>query len=277
MAGNPRLLRRRGGRGFLRRSVFVGALAGMLLVAPGASGLPAVVDVVPSITGTLGANGWYRGDVRVAWDKSGETDSAGCDTVTLRADTPGTKITCKAWNDTPPGPPIEDEVSKSVTIFLDKTAPAVASVAERPADANGWYNRPLAVSFPGTDATSGISNCTSGQYAGPDTATAIIAGSCTDKAGNQAAASFAFKYDATPPSVFGVAATHGNRSAQVSWRRSSDTQVVEVYRAPGRNGQGESGIYRGSGTGVKDTGLVVGRKYEYRVVGIDQAASRAER
>jgi hypothetical protein len=52
--------------------------------------------------------------------------------------------------------------------------------------------------------------------------------------------------------------------------------MVEVFRTPGRNGQGESGIYRGTANGVKDTALVVGRKYEYRVVGVDDAANRAE-
>ena len=105
---------------------------------------------------------------------------------------------------------------------------------------------------------------------------AAVAGSCTDAAGNRSDTAFSFKYDATPPSVFAVTAVHGTRSAQISWRKSSDTKLIEVVRTPGRNGQGESGIYRGSATGIKDRGLVVGRKYEYRVIGIDEAANRAE-
>jgi hypothetical protein len=251
----------------------------MLVVAPGASGLSSAVDIDVTIAGTLGANGWYRGDVTVNWDPVGETDSQGCDTATIRLDTPGTKITCRAWNDTPPGPPIEDEVIKSVTIRLDKTAPGVASIPDRPPDANGWYNRGLTVAFAGTDATSGVAmaSCSSARYEGPDNAGALVAGSCSDNAGNKTDAAFPFKYDSTPPSVFAVASTPGNRSAQLSWRKSSDTQLIEVFRTPGRNGQGESGIYRGSATGVKDTGLVVGRTYEYRVVGVDQAANRAEK
>jgi hypothetical protein len=162
------------------------------------------------------------------------------------------------------------------TFKLDKTLPGVTTVLERQADANGWYNHPLTVAFTGTDATSGIASCTSGRYSGPDSTAALIAGSCTDKAGNHNPASFSFKYDSTPPSIFGTTATHGNRSAQISWRKSSDTKLVEVFRTPGRNGQGESGIYRGTANGVKDTALVVGRKYEYRVVGVDDAANRAE-
>jgi hypothetical protein len=68
----------------------------------------------------------------------------------------------------------------------------------------------------------------------------------------------------------------GNRSAQVAWRKSTDTQVVEVVRAPGRKGQGETVVYRGSETGFRDIGLIVGHKYEYRVIGVDEAANRAE-
>jgi hypothetical protein len=277
VAGNPRLLRRTGRRGYSRRLVFAGALAVILVVAPGASGLSTAVNVAVTITGTSGSNGWYRSNVTVSWETTGETGDEGCQTQTLIVDTPGTKITCRAWNDTPPGPPIEEEVTKSVTIKLDKTAPAMAGAADRSPDANGWYNHGLTVAFSGTDATSGLASCSSARYDGPDNATALIAGSCSDNAGNAAGSSFAFKYDATPPSLFSVTAKRGNRSAELTWRMSTDTQVIEVLRAPGRNGQGETVVYRGDATGYRDTGLVVGRKYEYRVAGIDAAANRTER
>jgi hypothetical protein len=268
MAGNPRLLRRRDRRWF-RRLVLLCALAGMLLLAPGAAGAPPVISV--TISGTLGLNGWYKSNVTVNWQVDGETRSEGCDTRNLTVDTPLTAITCSAFNDND-----NTETSQTVRIKLDKTAPAVGTVLERQADANGWYNRPLTVGFTGTDATSGMGTCTSVRYAGPDSAAALVSGSCSDVAGNSAPASFPFKYDATAPSMFSVNATHGNRSAHISWRKSNDTRVVEVFRSPGRNGQGESGIYRGTGNGVKDSGLVVGRKYEYRVIGVDEAANRAE-
>jgi hypothetical protein len=279
MARGPKLLRLNDRRGF-RRSVYLCAAVGIgiLLVAPGASGLPAALSVEVTITGTPGSNGWYRGNVTVSWETQGETgEDPACLTRTLVADTPGTKITCKAWADIPPGEPIEEEITKSVTIRLDKTAPAIATVLERGADANGWYNRPLNVAFAGTDGTSGVSVCTIGRYIGPDNTSALIPGSCSDYAGNVATGSFAFKYDSTPPTLFAVTAKRANRSAQLAWRKSTDTQVVEVFRAPGRRGQGESGIYRGSATGFLDRGLTVGRKYEYRVVASDQAMNRAER
>jgi len=57
---------------------------------------------------------------------------------------------------------------------------------------------------------------------------------------------------------------------------SSDTAVVEVFRAPGLNGQGETALYRGTATGFRDSALVPGRKYDYRVAAVDQALNRAE-
>jgi hypothetical protein len=241
----------------------------MLLVAPGASGLPAAVDVQVSITGSPGSNGWYITNVTVNWDTSGETDSEGCDTKTLSVDTPGTTLTCHAWNIN-----TNEHVWKSVTIKIDKTAPAVSAAASRPPDANGWYNHPLAISFSGTDGTSLVAGCSSAYYGGPDNGSALVAGTCTDNAGNVAGASFSFKYDATPPSLLAVTANRANRSCELAWRMSTDTLVVEILRAPGRDGQGESVVYRGTASGYRDTGLVVGRKYEYRVVVVDAAANR---
>jgi hypothetical protein len=248
----------------------------MLLVAPGASGVPG--DPTPPVITPLyfpqfPANGWFRSNVTLNWKvedpESIILDTIGCDAKTLSTDTPGEIRTCWAKSD-------GGENQASVKIRLDKTPPSVAASAERPPDANGWYNRPLTVSFSGTDATSGIAGCSSGGYTGPDNHGALIAGSCTDIAGNIAGASFSFKYDATPPSLFAVTAKRGNRSAELTWRKSTDTQVIEVVRAPGRNGEGETVVFRGNATGYRDTGLVVGRKYEYRVAGIDAAANRTE-
>jgi hypothetical protein len=267
----PKLLRLGDRRGF-RRSVYLCVLLALLAFAPSASGLPSALEVDHTITGTLGTNNWYVSNVTVRWIVSGETWH-GCTTRTLTVDTPvaGEKITCSARNDD-----TGEEETKSVTIKLDKTAPGVSVALERGADANGWYNRPLTVAFAGTDPTSGIAICTSARYAGPDSTTALVTGSCSDKAGNVAPSSVSFKYDATAPSVFAVTVKPRDRSAQLAWRTSTDTQVVEVLRSPGRAGRGETVVYRGSQTGFRDAGLVVGRKYEYSVAGIDAAANRAE-
>jgi hypothetical protein len=263
---NPKLLRR----------VIPGLIVGMLVVAPSAGGVPGdptPPEISPTVTGTLGLNGWYRSNVTVNWTiVDTESIILGTDCVlatTLSVDTAGHKITCRAWSD-------GGETSKSVTIKLDKTYPAATPVPSRPADANNWYNRPLAVSFLGRDDMSGIESCSSALYGGPDNASAAVSGSCRDFAGNVTGAAFPFKYDATPPTLFAVTATRANRAAELAWRKSSDTQRVEVWRAPGRGGAGESIVHQGADAGFRDTGLVVGRKYEYRIAGLDDAANRSE-
>ena len=93
--------------------------------------------------------------------------------------------------------------SPVVTIKIDKTAPTgVGGSLARGPDSDGWYNQPVAASFGGQDAVSGIAGCTAPTYAGADSATAGLSGTCTDNAGNtSAAASVGLKYDATPPTV----------------------------------------------------------------------------
>ena len=56
--------------------------------------------------------------------------------------------------------------------------------ARRGADHNGWYNAPVGYTTSGTDATSGIDDCSSGSYSGPDGTGLSVSGTCTDNAGN---------------------------------------------------------------------------------------------
>jgi hypothetical protein len=276
--GNLKLLRRYGRREISRRLVLLCALFGMLLLAPAATSVPGDPTppvVTPIYSPALPPNGWFRGTVTLNWSvvdpESIILSTTGCGATTLTADTAGTNFTCSAESDGG----ISGVTAK---IKLDKTVPSVAAIAERVPDANGWYNKPFTVSFTGSDVTSGLASCSAAtRYSGPDNPGASMAGFCTDVAGNVAGVSLPFKYDATAPTLFAVTTKLGNRSALVTWRKSTDTQVVEVLRAPGRKGEGESVVYSGTATGFIDKGLAVGRKYEYRVAGIDAAANRSER
>jgi hypothetical protein len=80
------------------------------------------------------------------------------------------------------------------------------SALERGADADGWYNRPVAVTFSGSDATSGLASCDRPTYGGPDATSLQVSGTCRDVAGNTStAATVTIKYDATPPAVSAAA------------------------------------------------------------------------
>jgi hypothetical protein len=93
---------------------------------------------------------------------------------------------------------------RTTSFEYDATPPSVTASPARGADANGWYNHAVAVAFSGSDGVSGLAGCTSATYSGPDSGSASVSGSCTDKAGNTGSASFGLRYDATPPAVTGA-------------------------------------------------------------------------
>ena len=165
-------------------------------------------STAPAVTGSQPArgtdvNGWYNHPVSVAF--SGTDQLSGVDTCTTTtyggpdggaASVPGT-CKDKAGN-----------VSGASTFGLkyDGTAPAVTGGQPgRGADANGWYNHPVAITFDGADQTAGIDACTAATYSGPDSDTASLAGTCRDRAGNTSSPlPFGLKYDGTGPVVAGA-------------------------------------------------------------------------
>jgi hypothetical protein len=87
----------------------------------------------------------------------------------------------------------------------DATAPQLTPTPSRAPNANGWYRLPVAITFPGADATSGIQACTPQQtYQGPDSASAAVAGFCSDWAGNATSLAFGLRYDETAPTLTAV-------------------------------------------------------------------------
>jgi hypothetical protein len=144
------------------------------------------------------ANGWYNHAVGVAVSGTDATSGiASCSSVTYSGpDTASASVsgTCtdNAGNVSSP---------KALAFEYDATPPSVSAAPARAADTNGWYNHAVDVAFQATDPASGVDSCTSGSYSGPDSGSASVAGTCRDKAGNTASASFGLRYDATPPSV----------------------------------------------------------------------------
>jgi hypothetical protein len=143
------------------------------------------------------SNGWYNRSVGIRFTGSdGTSGVASCSRTTYGGpDTEGTTV----------GGSCTDRAGNTgggfVSLKYDATAPTTSGATERGPDANGWYNRPIAVRFSGTDALSGIAACPSVTYGGPDSGEASVAGGCTDKAGNTGKASAKVRYDATAPVV----------------------------------------------------------------------------
>jgi hypothetical protein len=179
-----------------RRLALLVALVLPLVVAPQAGSVPGA-PIPQCSPGPAACSGWFTGNVTVSWtyDPAGVTQTAGCNVKTVTSDGV-TSQSCEVWYG-------DSSFARSVTIRRDATPPQVTGSAfERGPDADGWYNRPVAVSFSGTDATSGLAACDRPTYGGPDATSQQLSGTCRDVAGNTSpAATVALKYDATPPAV----------------------------------------------------------------------------
>jgi hypothetical protein len=162
-------------------------------------------EAVPSVTfkcspAPADCSSWYRSNVSIDWTViPSDAARTGCQDKSFTTDTAGTNEFCSA-----------DDGSATVTVQLrmrvDKTAPTVlGGNPARGADFGGWYNQPVSVAFTGTDQTSGIDACTTLTYAGPDSASGSLTGTCVDKAGNVGSLGYGLKYDDTAPSVTGAA------------------------------------------------------------------------
>jgi hypothetical protein len=164
------------------------------------------------------ANGWYRATLGVSFsatDTMSGPDS--CDPAKNYSgpDTASGSVngTCldKAGN----------AGSASYGLKYDATAPQATATPSRQPNANGWFNASLNVSFTGTDTLSGFDSCPAPQtYSGPDNVSAVVSGTCFDKAGNGGLASYGLKYDASAPITTATPDPQPNASG---WNKSPVT------------------------------------------------------
>ena len=243
----------------------------LLLAAPASAALPTISYSIEGISGT---NGWYRGstygdNVVLHWSVSGGTGTC-LAAVAVPGPTTGTTQSCTATN--PSG-------SVTVTTFpikIDATPPTglTASSARKP-DFNGWYNHPVTISWSGTDATSGISGCSTVTYRGPDSGVATVSGGCTDMAGNSAVRGVVLAYDATPPVLRKVTEQSTAAANVLGWSSSSASDRVLVRRSV-RGSTVHRTVFAGSAAGFSDKSASPGAEYVYTVQAIDQAGNRSK-
>jgi hypothetical protein len=209
------------------------------------------------------ANGWYNHGVNVSVaGNDAMSGLAGCTAVTYNGPDSGSASVTGTCRDN------AGNVSAPVTLSLryDATPPSVSPAPARGPDSNGWYNHPVDVAFRGNDAVSGIDSCTSGSYAGPDSGSAGVSGSCRDVAGNVGTSSFGLQYDATPPSVTGATADRPpdvadwyNHKVVVTFAGSDATSGVascdaDPYEGPDNAGVTVTGRCRDNAGNVSDPG-----------------------
>lgn len=126
------------------------------------------------------ANGWNNGDVTVVWscsDAVGVISETASATVSTEGENQSVTGTCQ---DTSGNTASDTQTG----INIDKTAPTVSASRAPDANANGWNNTDVTVSFSGTDALSGIDFCDADIVLSAEAAGQSASGACTDKAGN---------------------------------------------------------------------------------------------
>lgn len=158
---------------------------------------PPTVEAV--VTGTLGANGWYVGDVQVSWTvadaDSAITSSTGCNATSLTTDTPGAGFLCTVTS-------AGGTTSRSVLVKRDATAPLVVAAATTAANAAGWYRQDVDVAFSCSDANSGVVACPAAQALGGEGTVVSTVMTIADAAGNRATSNVVtVKIDRTAPTL----------------------------------------------------------------------------
>ncbi len=88
-------------------------------------------------------------------------------------------------------------------VSVDKTPPVTQNAVSPKANANGWNNTNVTVSFTGTDSLSGIANCAAPVTLTNEGTNQTPSGTCADVAGNVSALSrsIGINIDKTPPTI----------------------------------------------------------------------------
>jgi hypothetical protein len=164
-----------------------------------------------------------------------------------------------------------------VKIKFDATAPTVTGTPARKPDANGWYNHAVDVAFTGTDAGSGVTECSPPvTYKGPDANPAKLVGQCRDAAGHLSEpTTVQLLYDATPPTRPNVGWVRRGDSISLSWTAAKDVVQAKVLRAPGIKGKKPGIVYQGKARKLLDRKLKAGTRYWYAVTLVDQAGNES--
>jgi hypothetical protein len=231
--------------------------------------VPIKVDMTPpTVTGgspSRGAdvNGWYNHAVDVAFSGFDQTSGiASCTNTTYAGPDSGAGSLAGTCTDVAGNP----SAPFPYGLKYDANAPVfTGATPERPPNAGGWFNRPVRFDIQAGDATSGIADCPSVIYGGPDSATAAFTASCHDWAGNSSSRTFPLKYDATPPPVPELKATAADRGVALSWRSSPDVESVAVTRTPGVGSDQSTVVFRGPGSTFMDGRVDNGVRYTYEV------------
>jgi hypothetical protein len=196
----------------------------------------------PSLFPAANGFGWNNTNVTVNFGWSDALSGLGACTATQSVANEGTNQTASAT--------CVDRAGNSFTatksgINLDKTAPTITYTSLPAANAAGWNNTDVTVTFMGADSLSGLVGC-SGPFAlTTEGAGQTTTGVCTDKAGNSVTASSVTNIDKTAPLPTAIAGTPNPVAAGTSLKVTA--KVIDAL-ASGRVSGAEYMVENGSWT-----------------------------
>jgi len=190
-----------------------------------------------------GDDGWYRGDVTLAWNV-GEPESPsslaldGCDDQTVVTD--GEFVfSCSATSAGGSSGTVD------VAVKRDATKPTISGSRTPDANLFGWNTGDVVVSFVCADAVSGLASCTPDQTLGGEGRDQSVVGTARDRAGNTDSATVAgINIDRTAPAAPSVTPDRGpDYAGDGGWFRD---EVVVTFAGAGdpnlANGDAGSGV-----------------------------------
>ena len=196
-----------------------------ILASANAFADPTPPVITPSLSGTLGSNGWYTSDVTLSWtvtdDESPVLFTSGCDTTTLTNDTSGASFTCSATS-------AAGTSSVTQTIRRDSSGPDVVFTGNA-----GTYSveETIAIFCNTFDPLSGVASTTCGApltglaYTFPLETPVTSFVTATDNAGNTTTATLVFTVDVT---AAGVSAIVDRVAAKSSVAKTLNRRLVTI-------------------------------------------------
>jgi len=192
---------------------------------------PGVYTVSLTTSGT-NVRSETKEDYIVVLPVGGPITTSGCESQLVDYDTTGVTFTCEATS-------AGGTTTESVTIKRDATDPSQSGAPVPLANANGWNNTNVTVTFTCTDATSGVDTVDGPILLTGEGPNQSATGTCTDLAGNEATDTIApINIDKTDPSVTGsrspTANVNGwnNTDVTVSFACTDATSGVDTVDGP---------------------------------------------
>ena len=186
-------------------------------------------NVAPTASATLSplpnGAGWNKANVSIAWTGA---DTGGSGVASLNPATDSVSAEGTVTKTTTVTDNLGNSGTGSVQVRLDKTAPGIIGSRTPAANAGGWNNTDVTVSFTPTDALSGVKSTTPPTILAANAANQSVTGTATDDADNSTSTTVSgINIDKVAPTLSGTPTTSPNAAG---WYRGERLHRVDGRR-----------------------------------------------